>query len=71
MLGMKWPVWLCGVVYCISRLLVSPTPSPGHRQVTFGTGVVAFGDLNSCELGVFQFEYFLMLLLRLILNKHC
>ena len=26
----------CRVVNWISRLLISPTPSPGHRQVTFG-----------------------------------
>ena len=29
-----------------------------------------FGEVNSCELGVFQFYCFLLLLLRLILNKH-
>jgi hypothetical protein len=29
-----------------------------------------FGELNSCELGVFRFECFLLLLLRLLLNKH-
>jgi len=26
--------------------------------------------LNSCELGVFRFQFFLLLLLRLLLNKH-
>jgi len=29
-----------------------------------------FGELNSCELGVFRFECFLLLFLRLLLNKH-
>ena len=29
-----------------------------------------FGEFNSCELGVFRFQCFLILLLRLILNKH-
>ena len=28
------PVWSCGVVEWIGRPLISPTPSPGHRQVT-------------------------------------
>jgi len=28
------PVWSCGVVNWIGRPLISPTPSPGHRQVT-------------------------------------
>ena len=40
----------------------------------FDAGVVrplqAFGELNNCELGVFRFQRFLILLLRLILNKH-
>jgi len=30
------PVWSCGVVEWIGRPLISPTPSPGHRQVTYG-----------------------------------
>jgi len=30
----------------------------------------ASGELDSCELGVFQSECFLLLLLRLIFNKH-
>jgi len=30
-----------------------------------------FGELNSCELGVFRFECFFLPLLRLLLNKHC
>jgi len=34
--GRKRPVWSCGVVDWIGRPLISPTPSPGHRQVTFG-----------------------------------
>ena len=40
----------------------------------FDAGVVrplyAFGEVNSCEPGVFRFQCFLILLLRLILNKH-
>jgi len=32
--GRERPVWSCGVVEWIGRLLISPTPSPGHRQVT-------------------------------------
>ena len=40
----------------------------------FDAGVVrppyAFGEINSCELGVFRFQCFLIILLRLILNKH-
>jgi len=31
---------------------------------------LTFGELNSCELGVFRFEFFLLLLLRLLLNKN-
>ena len=34
--GRKRPVWSCGVVDWIGRPLISPTPSQGHRQVTFG-----------------------------------
>ena len=29
-------MWSCGVVDWFGRPLISPTPSPGHRQVTFG-----------------------------------
>jgi len=32
--GRKRPVRSCGVVDWIGRPLISPTPSPGHRQVT-------------------------------------
>ena len=32
--GRERPVWSCGVVNWIGRPLISPTPSPGHRQVT-------------------------------------
>jgi len=32
--GRKRPVWSCGVVNWIGRPPISPTPSPGHRQVT-------------------------------------
>jgi len=32
--GRERPVWSCGVVEWIGRPLISPTPSPGHRQVT-------------------------------------
>jgi len=34
--GRERPVWSCGVVKWIGRPLISPSPSPGHRQVTFG-----------------------------------
>ena len=32
--GRERSVWSCGVVEWIGRPLISPTPSPGHRQVT-------------------------------------
>jgi len=32
--GRERPVWSCGVVDWFGRPLISPTPSPGHRQVT-------------------------------------
>jgi len=38
--GRKRPVWSCGVVDWIDRPLVSPTPSPGHRQVTTSVTIV-------------------------------
>ena len=34
--GRERPVWSCGVVEWIGRPLISPTPNPGHRQVTTG-----------------------------------
>jgi len=37
---------------------------------TFLSSFMTFGELNSCELGVFRFKCFLLLLLRLLLNKH-
>jgi len=32
--GRERPVWSCGVVDWFGRPLISPNPSPGHRQVT-------------------------------------
>jgi len=40
-------VWSCGVVEWIGRPLISPTPSPNHRQVT-RTG--SRGDEKTCVI---------------------
>ena len=66
----------------LTRVMRAAVPIPDvasasvlHSVAVVGSvvGVVGhlytFGELNSCELGVFRFEYFLLLLLRLLLNK--
>jgi len=45
--GRKRPVWSCGVVDWIGRPLISPTPSPGHRQVNLSSQVVKLTGLSS------------------------
>jgi len=45
----EWPVWSCGVVEWIGRPLISPTPSPDHRQVTYGRRYEKYVGLSTLD----------------------
>ena len=47
--GRERPVWSCGVVEGIGRPLISPTPSPGHRQVTYGRRYEKYVGLSTLD----------------------
>ena len=65
-----------GVWFRVVHAVVIITPDVGASVVYsavvggFVRPLLTFGELNSCELGVFRFQCFLILLMRLILNKH-
>jgi len=56
--------------YELVRRRKPKSTNEGLWKVGSSKVLLTFGELNSCELGVFRFKCFLLLLLRLLLNKH-